>query len=150
MTKRNNFASDQPYQAGVSSQSHSLHRAEETPTSALCSGYRWMALRVIDPPGSSCGIMTPQEKWCMYWEAWKSLFQEMWYLKQEEPLSYTGKSILIRWLDTHEAEWGTGWKCHVPVERERWCEHNTRRLYRAIPHVRTYLGLIALRRTVRE
>ena len=73
--------------------------------------------------------------------SWEGLFQEMWYLKQEEePLNHLGQSILIRWLN-HFDEEENGWSCRVPLEDGTCCARRFGRLDRAITHVRGHLGL---------
>jgi len=86
--------------------------------------------------------MTPQEQWLIDREEWKALLREMWYLQQEEePSIYSGKSVLIRWLDNFKPEGETGWTCCVPLENETWCGRRINHLDRAIAHVRGHLGL---------
>ena len=73
--------------------------------------------------------------------SWEGLFQEMWYLKQEEePLNHLGQSILIRWLNRFDEE-RNGWSCRVPLEDGTWCTQTIGRLDHAITHVRGHLGL---------
>jgi len=85
---------------------------------------------------------SPREKWLLDIKAWEELFQETWYLKQdEEPLDQSGQSTLFRWLDRFESEEGKGWTCCVPVEKDKWCRKKISRSDRAITHVRTHLGL---------
>ena len=139
VTKTNGFASSEPNESeGISHQSHNLHITEAPLPSALHLGYSEVA---FDPPKVP-GQATPQEKWLIDWEAWGSLFQETWYLNREkEPSNYSGKSVLTRWLDPYEDEGGAVlWRCHVPMEGERWCHNTTIRLDRGIAHVRNHLN----------
>jgi hypothetical protein len=82
-----------------------------------------------------------REKWLMDTKAWEELFQEMWYLNQEEePLNHLGQSVLFRWLNPFETEERRGWSCGVPLENEKWCTHTISRPDRAVTHVRGHLG----------
>jgi len=72
---------------------------------------------------------------------WEALFQEVWYLEQEEePLNRFVGSILVRWL-TRSDEERNGWSCRVPLGDGRRCTQTIGRLDRAIIHVRDHVGL---------
>jgi len=99
-------------------------------------------LEIIDPPTLVESEATPQEKWALDWEAWEALYQEPWYLNQEEePINYLGKSVLVRWLAQPKTEGEKEWSCCVPLKGETWCGHKIKRLDRAITHVRGHLNL---------
>ena len=73
---------------------------------------------------------------------WEGLFQEVWYLKQEEePSNHLGQSILFRWLNHFETEERTGWSCCVPLGNDKRCTYTSVRPDHAIIHVRDHLGL---------
>jgi len=72
--------------------------------------------------------------------SWEALFQEVWYLKQEEePLNHLGQSILYRWLERSEER--RCWSCCVPLEDGKLCGYIINRSDRAVIHVRGHLGL---------
>ena len=73
---------------------------------------------------------------------WEGLFQEMWYLKQEEePSNHLGQSILFRWLNHFETEERKEWSCCVPLGNDKRCTYMSVRPDDAITHVRDHLGL---------
>ena len=83
-----------------------------------------------------------RDRWLIDIKAWEELFRETWYQNQEEePLNYSGQSILFRWLNRLETEERNGWSCCVPLEENQWCTYTSSRPDRAITHVRAHLGL---------
>jgi hypothetical protein len=85
-------------------------------------------------------VLSPAERSLVDERMWEALFREVWYLKQEEePLNYSGKSILVQWLN--ESEERNMLICCVPLGDGTYCAYTNNRLDRAITHIRGHLGL---------